>query len=59
MSNVNQGGGPKKQEAKNTQQPWHPSKVKEEKKNGVPKLKYGHGDFHVFKQALSTVSNKV
>ena len=45
--------GPKKQDAKNTQQQWNPSRVKEEKKNGVPKLKYGHGDFHVFKQALS------
>ena len=53
MSNVNQGG-PKKQDAKVIQQQWQPSKVKEEKKNGVPKLNYGHGDFHVFKQALST-----
>ena len=53
MSNVNQGDA-KKQDAKRTQQQWNLSRVKDEKKNGVPKPKYGHGDFHVFKQALST-----
>jgi hypothetical protein len=32
-------------------QQWNPSKPKDEKK-GVPTLKYGHGDFHVFMEAL-------
>ena len=55
MSSPNQGGN--KQVAKKPwengwKKQWNP-KPKDEKK-GVPTLKYGHGDFHVFKEALST-----
>jgi hypothetical protein len=53
MRSPNQGGS-KKQDAKKIQQQWNPSKPKDDKKNGIPKLKYGRGDFHVFKEALST-----
>ena len=52
MSNSVQGGGNKKNNAKKKHQ-WTPGKQGSEK-SGVPKLKYGSGNFHVFKEALST-----
>ena len=51
MSSPTQEGG-KKQDAKKTQQQWCPSKPKDDKKNSVPKLKFGHSDFHVLKEVL-------
>ena len=53
MSSPTQEGG-KKQDAKKMQQQRYPNKPKDNKQNGVLKLKYGHGDFHLFKEALST-----
>ena len=51
MSNSIQGGSKKNDTKKKYQ--WTPGKQRDEK-SGIPKLKYGSGNFHVFKEALST-----